>query len=209
MPISKHLQNNWKNVQENKEQLDNCQDYPVLSGLEESWEVLDNFYDGIIERHEPEKQNVASNPLKSFLHHVNSGFYPPPEVLMTIANCFEHYMNAKGEAGLEDVFFGIDPKKGIGNYSAQVNRISQFKRFSMIESMEEFSVKRTKAKKRSQQELLNDLLLSDIRKDILDDDSFLRGYRRWKISLNEHFENKSKEEIEHFLNLFEGVANSV
>lgn len=104
----------WSRVRHYRERLKDCQNYPVLDGLESSWEVLDSVYDGVVKRADDER--VSSTPLSAFFYYVDMGFYPPPEILLALNESYRNYMNAGGNLSLEDVFFGR-PKRKAGNYA--------------------------------------------------------------------------------------------
>ena len=81
-------------------------DYPVMTGQEHSWRILEADYQ-VIKREE----HPADNPLSSFDYYVDLGFYPPPEIMMIIADAFRLYFSASGSISLDEVFFGERHKK--------------------------------------------------------------------------------------------------
>jgi len=67
-------------------------------------------------------------PLDSFLSAIQQGEFPSPQVLHSVAECFNHYYEAEGDLELEEVFFS-KPVKGVGNMSARDVRDSAYKLF--------------------------------------------------------------------------------
>lgn len=59
---------------------------------------------------------IASTPIETLSYMLEMGFYPPPELLMAIIDCFDVYMASRGKITLEESFFGR-PKKSAGNYA--------------------------------------------------------------------------------------------
>lgn len=171
--INKH--NSWDSVRETREQLTKSEDYPFLDGLEQTWKIIQQDYGSIIKRDDDE--GSAETPLNSFMYLVEMGFYPPPEVLLEIFNCFNLYYMAQGSLELEDVFFG-KRKKGIGNHAAQKSQDWIYQHLWMNEQME--SIPSIKPKAIKSISLIASEMLDHFKLDELDLDSFLRGYRRWK-----------------------------
>ena len=149
------------------------QNYPTLDGLEHSWNLLESDYNqdmpNLIER---EKEKYSS-PLSSFMCMVDMGFYPPPEVMLSILDCFQNYENMKGKVSLEEVFFG-KKERGIGNYAARKARTE-------VLSFLDFNITCNHENK-SQYEIA-EYVISHLR---LEDepDSLLRQYRRYKKKLS-------------------------
>src|SRR5262245_54417511 len=79
----------WERVKYWRERLKNTEEYPVLNGLESSWKVLDQHYGGIIERASDHK--VSATPLDAFFYYIDSGFYPPPELLFALHDAYQMY----------------------------------------------------------------------------------------------------------------------
>lgn len=140
--------------------------------------------------------SLGYSPLEILRECVHGEFisYPPPEILMVIANQFQYYMLMEGEISLEHAFFG-DPR-GRGVYAKRA--LNQSQRNLMYEKFEKYS-RSAAAKGKSQEEIL--VTLASISPDpsleiyeygplnpfqVLADeseewiDSFLRDYRRWK-----------------------------
>ena len=63
-----------------------------------------------------EKHFRMDSPLELFLFEISYGSYPPPEIIMMLAKCFNLYFLAEGQLSLEEVFFGKVIKRA-GNYS--------------------------------------------------------------------------------------------
>ena len=61
-------------------------------------------------------------PLAQFFDYVESGLYPPPELLLTILDAWRVYREYGGDLTLEEAFFG-KPKPKAGNYAAQAMKM--------------------------------------------------------------------------------------
>jgi hypothetical protein len=170
--------NTWDHVREKRKKIE-MQKFPALDYMEEGWQLLSDLNDGILKRDDDER--MAGSPLGAFLYCVDLGFYPPPEILLAIQDCFEFYFDSNGKYDLEDIFFNCDKKKGIGNYSAQQAQGWLYQQLYMCEQGERRkSVIDSSYKKKplaDSAESLFDLFNID---DVTDVDNFLRGYRRWK-----------------------------
>ncbi len=170
--------NTWAFVREERELMD-ANNFPALDDLDATWELISSEYGGIVERSADER--IAETPLGAFLYYIDCGLYPPPEILLSVQNCFESFLNSGGKYELEDVFFDSDRKKGIGNYAAQKAQYWRYEHLFMCEQGEQrkSTVDSTYKKKSLTEnaEYLFDLLGID---DVADIDNFLRGYRRWK-----------------------------
>ena len=129
------------------------------------------------------------SPLEAFLRSIRMGYYPSPELLLSVAKSIDLYFVANGKLTLEDVFFGSNQAKRKGNYSAR--SIKSFKGVPYIDFHD--TVIRTlgvlEASGKAMQSLdqlglrfLTNYIGEEEHESLCDDDleSFLRGYRRWK-----------------------------
>lgn len=57
-------------------------------------------------------------PLAEMFSYIEEGFYPPPELLLTLLHVWRDYKEAAGNMRLEDAFLG-QPKTKSGNYAAR------------------------------------------------------------------------------------------
>ncbi len=123
----------WKQIEDWHRFLENdkASNYPVLDGFNEAWEELDSLYaingKSIIERG-ADLRRVSGNPMSTFFYFVSMGFYPPPELVLTLHDCWETYTGSGGAMSLEEAFIG-KPKKGAGNYASRSS--ARFKRMRM------------------------------------------------------------------------------
>jgi hypothetical protein len=92
----------------------------ALADLEHAWQAIDkaNYWPVFwpLVRESPER--IASTPIEALAAYVESGLYPPPELLLVLRTTFESYIGARGEIDLEEAFFG-PPKRKAGNYAAR------------------------------------------------------------------------------------------
>lgn len=162
--------NTWEHIEfwQNK-LLKESENYPVLDGLEQSWQLLEQDYNFEFENLVDRKNRNAETPLKEFLYCIDMGFYPPPEVLLAIVDIFEHYLRSEGNLSLEDVFFG-KTEKGIGNYAARKSRNDVLFYLGFCISLNHEG----KSQLEIAEEVVNHLKLKD------EPESLLRQYRRFK-----------------------------
>ena len=144
--------------------------YPVLEGLEDSWYLLENYYntqmEGVIDRN----HIAQKTPLGAFRCMIEDGFYPPPEVLLALDDCFEMYMAHRGKVELEQIFFG-EKKRGVGNYAARTYKYKAYEHLSRLLRINGFTEHKTQVE--IAESVIELFKLTD------DVDSFLRGYRRY------------------------------
>ncbi|MAL95625.1 MAG: hypothetical protein CME40_11160 [Haliea sp.] len=161
-------------------------DYPSLDSLEDSWRVLSNYYgewDGkpLIDRVEiPDR--TAGSPIENFQFHVESGFYPPPEIMILIQRCFQKYLAMGGDISLDEAFFG-EPYKKRTSFAYRRHQIWRYAAFHNLEVvLHQGHLQQTGQPKKSLEQLAEDYLSSLFSGDDagIDVDTFLRGYRRWK-----------------------------
>lgn len=145
-------------------------EFPYYSEFEHSWNILrESSSHNVIER-----EQVESNPLNSFLYLIESGLYPPPELLIVVASCFRAHMISGGKTNLSEDFFGKDKQF---DHCINVSKITKYM---------DFELKWVIDKKESLQDVAEQYLLECSEKnnntfgENTDVESFLRGYRRWK-----------------------------
>lgn len=160
------------------------EEYPVLSGLEHSWKILEKDYE-IINRYE----HPADNPLSSFDYYLELGFYPPPEILMVFGEAIREYLNKCGEISLDEAFFGESYKK-TKSFSYKKHKKFKYLYFDL-------HVRLKKDLEKNKHLSLEALMLEAIEdtnpltmkllgfEPDIDVDTFLRGYRRWKQDIRE------------------------
>ena len=151
---------------------------PRYKDIEHSWSVLTADYNeqfpDLVNR---EIGHHKDTPLSAFRNYIDDGFYPPPEVLFALNDCFNVYMGLRGRLELEDIFYG-ERKRGVGNYSARKSRIEAYEYMFLQERFNELEqfIKLEK-KKKSKSELAEEVIECHKLDD--DIDSFLRGYNRF------------------------------
>ena len=93
-----------------------------LNSLEEQYQAALHKVDGVLKGSErrgisirkPDRKNI----LDALHDTVSMGMYPPPEILLSIIECYEAYINAKGSLNLEDILCG-KAQRGKGNFAKQ------------------------------------------------------------------------------------------
>jgi hypothetical protein len=125
----------WKVVSAEREALETLKNRPTLDSLSASWEVLDHFYDGLIER--ADEQHVASTPFQALFFYIEMGFYPPPELLLALSAMWDKYLNAAGSVSLEEAFLGRPVKKGGNHAKRWYTRAKYIHMGVMLEALED------------------------------------------------------------------------
>jgi hypothetical protein len=145
--------------------------YPVLEDLEESWGILEANYKNISLNVTVRDDACPMTPFNAFRYFIDSGIYPPPEVLLAIDECLNLYMDLGGKIELEEVFFGTK-KSGVGNYSARQKNDEVYK-----EMLITIALNKVSDSNNSLAEIAEELINSNnLNNDV---DSFLRGFRRY------------------------------
>ncbi|WP_019028763.1 RuvA C-terminal domain-containing protein [Colwellia piezophila] len=143
-----------------------------------------------------------NNPLELFLNDISCGSYPPPEILMMLAKCFNLYFIAEGKLSLEEVFFGQVVKRS-GNYSMRKVSSTNFKEFhyhvirekqcvvntNIKFNLEEFTLSYLKSCEESE----TDCPIINVTEDNIE--SFIVAYYRWKKNFNKQTSLIDKAEI--------------
>jgi hypothetical protein len=134
----------------------------------------------------PNKRN--NTPIEDFVDDVTDGRYPTPEQLLSIAKCFQLYLEAEGKITLEEVFFG-KPRKRSGNYSKRRRTDLLCRRFNDIVIEETFFTNNRVNLENLASKFLWRIDEEEGKTDESDEyceaspdliESFLRQYRRWK-----------------------------
>jgi hypothetical protein len=112
--------------------------------------------------------SVADNPISAFTYYVEMGKYPPPEIMIDVMLGFNTYLESKGDISLDQAFLGITHSKykSISFKQQSALKYAEFDRFvynGQFKSLDDAA----------------ELFLSNISYEI-DQDSYLRDYRRWK-----------------------------
>jgi hypothetical protein len=69
-------------------------------------------------------RTLATTPIEALMRIVELGWYPPPELLTLLSECWREYADGAGDVEIEEAFFG-PPVPKAGNFSrrrAQSNR---------------------------------------------------------------------------------------
>ncbi|MDA9559382.1 hypothetical protein N9R59_00355 [Porticoccaceae bacterium] len=135
----------------------------AAESLDKLWEKLESDF-GPFNR----EVSVADNPISAFSYYVEMGKYPPPELMIDIMLGFNTYLESKGDISLDQAFLGITHSKykSLSFKQQSALKYAEFDRFVYngdFSSLDEAA----------------ELFLSKI-SDEIDQDSYLRDYRRWK-----------------------------
>jgi len=189
MANSPHLRNTWdcleKIKQEHAEDLK--EKHSRSSGLEEAYLSAHGERNAMLmEKHGDDDRTTLKqwqgSPLDAFLGLIKNGGYPPPELLLLVAEAFEYYFQRRGSVSLEHVFFGREVPN-VGNESAR-------RRKNFVFQMYTSSVRdnRRNGKKLTQIEIAEKIIKIAKKYHIVDPkfvdepESFIRSWRRWKKS---------------------------
>ncbi len=128
-PLS--LEDQWQQMEKWRRFLETKRGEPdsTLASLINAWESMDAEFnpnnEWNIERGEKIRHNSGS-ALGAMAHFLEMGLYPPPELLLTITDCWYCYVESAGHISLDEAFLG-KPKKSSGNYAKQ--RRTEFRKF--------------------------------------------------------------------------------
>jgi hypothetical protein len=164
----------WARVDEWRERLANPANNPVLIELEQSWRTLEEVY-GI------PRDERSEVPLVSLFFMVGLGFYPPPEILLTLLDQWEVYLQARGSLTLETVFLGR-PKRKSGNFSPRHS--GQRQRLSLMSELRELTAKGHSITKAT--EIIEERIGGKVTAE-----SIARGYRSYRLRVRQRDGPKS------------------
>lgn len=153
-------------VAEWREYLENCGEKDSFSNLEQSWQTLSNS-DDLDEWIRDDM--VCDEPCAAMFFHINCGLYPPPELLLTVADMFDIYMKGEGAISLEEAFFG-KPTRNAGIYAARST--DEYKLYEL--ALEQF---RNKDSSMTKLEIAERHI--EKYKLHIEPESLLRAFRRW------------------------------
>lgn len=148
-------------------------DFPMLAGLENSWKAITEQTPFLLEGREA--LSIGS-PLSAFMCNVAAGYYPPPEVMLAMLTCFEHYYARNGQKTLDEIFFGKPHGKKTNAAFAEKKNM----RYSSFERFYQSRVKNSGSNSETLVDIAEAFLKSDFHDGTkIDPETFLRGYRRW------------------------------
>ena len=162
-----------------------AEEYPSLREIEETWQFL-------IKHHYPENggeplvsraELLDDLPFVGFVSLVSQGFYPPPEVMLSLEMCFAKYLASGGDISLDEAFFGR-PHKKYESYAFHRKHIWKFAAFHNLYVI----IEKAHLEKAGQSKISLESLAEQYLKDHfgsvdnagIDIEAFLRDYRRWK-----------------------------
>ena len=189
--------NTWGRVREIREDL--ISNKSVLSEMEDDWLLITKSSAMNLKSDEPidpkdpfgmrDDEKTSSTPLNAFRYFLDIGVFPPPEILLAIAECFERYFQAEGQLELEEVFFSRPRKQRIGNNSAQESRDRLYKSFDLSHALDHLVESRQLEKDGNAAgaaslhialEHTAEKFLRERGLPASEVDSFLRGFYRWQ-----------------------------
>ena len=135
--------------------------------LEKSWAKIESDFKPF-----NREISVADNPISAFTYYLEMGKYPPPEIMVEVMEGFLEYFNSRGDKSLDEAFFGTKHKK-YGSLSYKQDYSLRYSAFEWFIFKGEFTSLDDAAEE----------FLKPIAEEI-DQDTFLRNYRRWKSRKN-------------------------
>jgi len=135
--------------------------------LEKSWAKIESDFKPF-----NREISVADNPISAFTYYLEMGKYPPPEIMVEVMDGFLEYFNSRGDKSLDEAFFGTKHKK-YGSLSYKQDYSLRYSAFEWFIFKGEFTSLDDAAEE----------FLKPIAEEI-DQDTFLRNYRRWKSRKN-------------------------
>jgi hypothetical protein len=157
----------------------------IMESFEDDWKKLEKKYE-VINRNE----HVGRDPLASFMYYVDGGFYPPPEILQCLEKCFRKYWDESGKYSLDEIFFGQKHKRWDNpSYWRSLDHKYSFFDSFWVRGRESPKVK---VSFKNNEDAAEDFLNSPFGHELkgTDVDTFLRGYRRWKLKLQGVIDDK-------------------
>jgi hypothetical protein len=184
---SLHLRNTWDCLEKIKQQHDSDlkDEHTHSSYLENAYVRAEGKRNAMLmaKLGEDDRTTIeewGGSPLDAFLGLIKTGGYPPPELMLIVADAFEYYFEQRGAVPLEHIFFGREVPKA-GNESA---RRKNHRVFEMFTTWSESNL-RSEAKM-SQVKLAEKLIAAAkkyhlVEPDFVEDpESFIKRWRRWK-----------------------------
>ncbi|MDR9827304.1 hypothetical protein RCJ22_17000 [Vibrio sp. FNV 38] len=148
----------------------------AISSLNDAWELLRvEFYTELGLEIEP--KTLGDDLFGALAFCLEAGIYPPPKLLLSIAENYEAYMACKGKLSLEEAFYGRPERSG-GNFSSRSHKESTVRFLDMELVFNELKV--DQSTKRSQVDIAEEHLLRQGSEQ--DPESLLRKLRRYRAS---------------------------
>ena len=136
--------------------------------LEKSWEKIESDFKPF-----NRKVSVAHNPISAFTYYLEMGKYPPPEIMVNVMEGFLNYFESHGDKSLDEALLGTKHTK-YGSLSYKQEYSLRYSAFEWFIFEGEFTSLDDAA-----EEFLKPL------DEEMDQDTFLRNYRRWKSKKKE------------------------
>ncbi len=111
----------WERVRQWRERLQVSTPPPALVPLETSWQAIDPALYAERGFTRSSDEGISGSVFDALFVLIGMGVYPPPELLLTLRDCYLEYIRGAGELSLEDAFFGPPKHKG-GNFARRQAR---------------------------------------------------------------------------------------
>ncbi|MDG1950328.1 MAG: hypothetical protein P8J32_05975 [bacterium] len=136
--------------------------------LEKSWAKIESDFKPF-----NRKVSVAHNPISAFTYYLEMGKYPPPEIMVNVMEGFLNYFESHGDKSLDEALLGTKHTK-YGSLSYKQEYFLRYSAFEWFIFEGEFTSLDAAA-----EEFLKPF------DEEMDQDTFLRNYRRWKSKKKE------------------------
>lgn len=147
-----------------------------LVGLEATWKLIEHENPMLGENRE---KDDFDSPLDSFMYNVDMGFYPPPEIMLSILRCFDLYFAYGGHKSLDEIFFG-EPHKKKSSAAFSKAQWLKYKSFHIFYASGHEALDQGSLKGKSLVDKAEIFLSCYTTKGSeVDPETFLKGYRRW------------------------------
>lgn len=145
---------------ENYESVELVPDPTNAHRLEAAWDAIGR--NGLVTEDNPNDHDKV--PIIQLVEYVQRGYYPPPHVMLDIADAFERYMASCGEQTLDEVL--LERPSNLTNRPAyQKRKLKYFQRFAFTIAVEPAIAKEEGRKARSKAKLaeafINDIQAGD------------------------------------------------
>ena len=171
----------WRDILGSTSEVDS---FHQLNKLENAWQSLASGQD------ERPRDDLGSHLIFRLINDIDSGNFPPPEILLVISNLLKYYVTQEGNISLDEAFFGrrhaksksiAHLSKGWDDYKAFNAMLEDTTRH--FEWQPEWDMYPFREPHWSLEECAEAFLTHRYRNNhptTPDVDSFLRAFRRWK-----------------------------
>ncbi|WP_116364205.1 hypothetical protein [Parahaliea mediterranea] len=131
--------NTWPHVRCIRNEI--AEDYGThLSELDAAWKKLSADYGEFLSRERDEA--FGSTPLEAFLMLIRQGYYPPPEILLAVADSFDAYFLSHGDVEMDKFF--KERIRGYGDFATRRAAEHDSREFLILKFINKYRAKNRK-----------------------------------------------------------------